>query len=87
MAEYKIVIGGSALKQLQKISRNDAERIKVAIDSLAENPRPGGVKKLKGISEILYRIRSGDYRVIYTIDDWIKIVDIRQIGNRKDIYR
>lgn len=87
MAEYKIIIGGSALKQLQKVSRKDAERIKGAIDSLAETPRPSGVKKLKGISEPLYRIRSGDYRVIYTIDDGINIVDIRQIGNRKDIYR
>lgn len=87
MAEYKIIIGGSALKQLQKISQKEAERIKNAIDSLAENPRPSGVKKLKGVSETLYRIRSGDYRVIYTIDDGIKIVDIRQIGNRKDIYR
>jgi len=57
------------------------------INGLAENPRPSGVKKLKGISEDLYRIRSGDYRVIYSISDQIRIVDIRKIGHRKDIYK
>ena len=51
------------------------------------NPRPDRVKKLKGISEDLYRIRQGNYRVVYAIDDKVKIVDIRQIGKRKDIYR
>ncbi|MGQ0738021.1 MAG: type II toxin-antitoxin system RelE family toxin [Bacteroidota bacterium] len=48
---------------------------------------PGGVKKLKGEKEDLYRIRSGDYRIIYSIEDKIRIVDIRKIGHRKDIYR
>jgi mRNA interferase RelE/StbE len=54
---------------------------------LAENPRPAGVKKLKGNNEDLYRIRSGDYRVVYSIEDEIRVVDIRKIGHRKDIYR
>ncbi|MES1217243.1 MAG: type II toxin-antitoxin system RelE/ParE family toxin, partial [Bacteroidota bacterium] len=57
------------------------------ISSLAQNPRPLGVKKLKGSTEDLYRIRSGDYRVIYSVDDEIRIVDIRKVGHRKDIYK
>jgi mRNA interferase RelE/StbE len=54
---------------------------------LANNPRPIGVKKLKDSSEDLYRIRVGDYRVIYTINDGIRIVNILRIGHRKDIYK
>jgi mRNA interferase RelE/StbE len=49
-------------------------------------PRPVNCKKLKGSNENLYRIRIGDYRVIYNIDDGIKVVSIRDVGNRKDIY-
>lgn len=54
---------------------------------LANNPRPIGSKKLKGASENLWRIRIGDYRVVYLIEDSIKIIEIRKIGHRKDIYR
>jgi len=53
---------------------------------LAENPRPAGCKKLKGTHEDLWRIRIGNYRVIYTINDTIQIIDIQKIGHRKDIY-
>jgi mRNA interferase RelE/StbE len=69
------------------LQKQVVKKIEKAIDALAENPRPVGVKKLKGDSEDLYRIRSGDYRVVYAIDDGIRIVDIRKIGNRKDIYK
>lgn len=84
---YNIIIGRSALKQLENIPLKDRRRISAGIDSLAIDPRPVGVKKMKGITEDLYRIREGNYRVVYAIDDEIKIVDIRQIGNRKDIYK
>ena len=50
-------------------------------------PRPAGSKKLQGASENLWRIRTGDYRIIYAIEDTIKIIEIRKIGHRKDIYR
>jgi len=57
-----------------------------AIDALEENPRPSGCKKLKDATENLWRIRVGDYRIIYVIADEVKIVDVRKVGHRKDIY-
>jgi mRNA interferase RelE/StbE len=58
-----------------------------AILTLADNPRPTNCKKLKGKFSDLYRIRIGNYRVIYKIDDAIRIVDVNEIGDRKDIYK
>lgn len=84
---YKINIGESALKQLHKLQKKVVIKIDAAINKLGENPRPLGVKKMKGVSEDLYRERVGDYRNIYSIEDVIKLGDVRQIGHRKDIYR
>ena len=84
---YTITISQSALKELQRLQKPTVKKIEKAITELAKNPRPAGVKKLKGNTEDLYRIRSGDYRVVYSIEDEIKVVDIRKIGHRKDIYR
>ena len=84
---YKIIISDSALKQLHRFPKPIVKKIQISVDTLAENPRPSGVKKLKGKEEDFYRIRVGDYRVVYSIDDGIKIIDIREIGHRKDIYR
>jgi mRNA interferase RelE/StbE len=84
---YSILISPSALKELQRLQKPDVKKIGKIINGLALDPRPVGVKKLKGGSEELYRIRSGDYRVIYSIEDEIKVVDIRKIGHRKDIYK
>lgn len=60
-------------------------RISAAIDGLKDTPRPPGCKKLQG-REDLWRIRVGDYRIIYAIDDTIRVVDVRRIGHRGDIY-
>ena len=84
---YSIVISQSALKQLQNLQKLFVKKIGRAIEKLADDPRPIGVKKLKGSNENLYRIRVGDYRVVYLIDEEIKLVDIRRIGHRKDIYK
>lgn len=84
---YKIQISQSALKELKQLQKPAVKKIGQLIESLAENPRPSGVKKLKGISEDLYRVRSGDYRVVYAIEDTVRIVDVRKIGHRKDIYK
>lgn len=84
---YKITISQSALKELHSLQKQAVKKIERAINSLAGNPRPAGVKKLKGNNEDLYRIRSGDYRVVYSIEDEIRVVDIRKIGHRKDIYK
>jgi mRNA interferase RelE/StbE len=84
---YAITISQSALKELQRLQKPTIKKIEKAITELAKTPRPAGVKKLKENTEDLYRIRSGDYRVVYSIEDEIKVVDIRKIGHRKDIYR
>ena len=84
---YSITISQSALKELHSFQKSVVKRLEKAIDNLAINPRPDGVKKLKGNSENLYRIRTGDYRVVYSIEEQVKVVDIRKIGHRKDIYK
>ena len=83
---YSISFKKSAQKELFSIPKPYNQNIAQAIDRLAENPRPEGVKKLKGDYNA-YRIRVGDYRVIYTIEDIIKIVEIQRIPHRKDAYK
>ncbi|MBX3164354.1 MAG: type II toxin-antitoxin system RelE/ParE family toxin [Bacteroidetes bacterium] len=82
---YKVVIKERALKQLSKIPKKFAEKIDALIRSLAENPRPSGCKKLQGYANA-YRVRYSDYRIVYTIEDNKLIVDVIQIGDRKDVY-
>ncbi len=82
---YNIEVKKSALKELAQISPPYNKKIVSAIDSLANNPRPEGVKKLKG--KEAFRIRVADYRIIYTIEDVIKVVEIQRIRHRKDAYK
>ncbi|GAA4464185.1 type II toxin-antitoxin system RelE/ParE family toxin [Nemorincola caseinilytica] len=84
---YRIVVKPSAARELKKLPRIIATAIAKKIDGLADNPRPEGCKKLVGNKEDLWRVRVGNYRVLYAIDDTIRIVDIHHIGNRRDIYR
>ncbi len=81
---YQIQIRKTAQKQLDKLPDEIADILLDAIEVLAENPRPKGCKKLKGRSG--FRIRKGDYRIIYDIYDSILIVDIIAVGHRRDIY-
>ena len=84
MPEYQIQITKTAQKQLDKISDSVAGILIEAIDDLAVNPRPHGCKKLKGRDG--YRIRKGDFRIIYDIYDNILTIEVIAIGNRRDIY-
>jgi mRNA interferase RelE/StbE len=86
VATYTVAILPSALRQLAELPRHDQKRIKERIDRLAVDPRPPGVQKLKGESD-LFRLRSGDYRVIYSIEDVRMIVLVIRIGHRRDVYR
>jgi mRNA interferase RelE/StbE len=81
---YQVVIEKQAQKQLAKIPPPDYAKIAAALKELAANPRPHGYKKLKGRPG--YRIRVGDYRIIYQVKDNILTVFILIIGNRKDVY-
>ena len=84
MSKYTVLLSRKAKKQLDKLSDNIADPILEAIASLEGNPRPSGCKKLKDRDG--YRIRVGDYRIIYGIFDSELIVDIIALGHRKDIY-
>ena len=87
MADYRIVIKPSAVKELDGIKRTeDRRRIVSRIRSLADDPRPRGCEKLSG-RELRFRIRQGDYRIVYGIADDDLLVTVVRIGHRKDVYR
>jgi mRNA interferase RelE/StbE len=81
---YKVTLKKRVLKALEKIDEPYYSKIKEAIYSLADNPRPLGYKKLKNIDS--YRIRVSDYRVIYDIIDDMLLIDVIDLGHRKEIY-
>jgi mRNA interferase RelE/StbE len=81
---YRLTIRKSAIRSLEKINDPAYSEIKNKIYSLASNPRPSGYKKLKGRPG--YRVRSGDYRIIYDIFDTELVIDVIQLGHRKDVY-
>lgn len=81
---YQVVIEKQAQKQLAKIPPPDYNKIVAAVQALASDPRPYGYKKLKGRPG--YRIRAGDYGIIYQGKDNILTVFVLIIGNRKDVY-
>jgi len=81
---YSVNFKKHAFKELAKINEPFYSQIKQTIYTLADNPRPKGCKKLKGRDG--YRIRVGNYRIIYDIYDSELVVDIIALGHRKDIY-
>ncbi|MDZ8110601.1 MAG: type II toxin-antitoxin system RelE/ParE family toxin [Nostoc sp. DedQUE12a] len=81
---YQVIFSKAALKQFNKLSSDLQERIKIKINELAIEPRPNGVKKLE---DDLYRIRVGDYRLIYQIKDDILLVSIVKVSHRSKAYR
>lgn len=83
---YTIDFKPLALRQLADLNKNIRERLNLKIQTLAENPRPHGVKKLSGYEQT-YRIRVGDYRVLYEIHDQILLILVVEVGHRGNIYR
>ena len=86
MAEYAIVFARSARKELQALDHAIATRIIKRIEALAMEPRPSGVKKLEG-APVLWRIRVGDWRVVYRISDRERLIDIIAVRHRREAYR
>ena len=82
---YQLAILRRAVKELAHLPEKERHRIETDIESLASNPRPHGVKKLTGRDG--YRVRSGDYRIVFEIDDRLRSVTVLHVGHRKDIYR
>ncbi len=85
MAKYKITVKKSAAKELEEIPGKELRKIVRCIQSLAQNPRPHGSQKLSRQEQ--YRVRQGDYRIVYSIDDKDSVIDIVKIGHRREIYR
>ena len=85
MARYRIEIKKSAIKELETIPSRDLGRIMEKIESLADDPRPEGSKKLSG--EEKYRMRQGRYRILYGIEEDLLVVYVVKVAHRKDVYR
>jgi mRNA interferase RelE/StbE len=87
VAEYRLLLKSSAAKEIEAIdSKSDRRRIVERIVGLGTNPRPHGSEKLAGYED-RYRLRQGQFRIVYLIDDARREVTIFRVGNRKDVYR
>jgi mRNA interferase RelE/StbE len=86
VGRYTVELTASAVKTLRDLPRIDQRKVAARIDALAENPRPPGVEKLEGADD-LYRVRAGDYRIIYQIENKRLLVLVVRIGHRSEVYR
>jgi len=84
---YQVLIARDAERDIGALQASVVPRVFKAMRALGTNPRPAGCKKLKGAHSESWRIRVGAYRILYVIDDDIRIVEVREVGHRKDIYR
>jgi mRNA interferase RelE/StbE len=84
---YSVQIGRLAAKEIKKLPRAEVPKIISTIQGLAEDPFPAGCKKLKASDDELYRVRQGNYRIIYAVETVIKIVEVRKVSHKKDAYR
>ena len=86
MSEYQVTFARSARRELESLDKKAVRRILLRIEALVRQPKPSGAAKLRG-SRDLWRIRVGDFRVLYRVDDRGRLVDVIAIGDRKEIYR
>lgn len=86
MASYQIKWKSSANKELQRLPKQIIGRVFRSVEQLADEPFPVGVTQLTGTDQS-YRIRIGDYRVIYTVENEILRIEVIRVGHRKDVYR
>ena len=82
---YRIEVAPAAVRQLRKLDRVAQRRVQAAIELLASEPRPSGAKKLVG-GDGEWRVRTGDYRIVYEIHDNVLLVLVVAVGHRRDIY-
>ena len=86
MTDYAITFARSARRELETLDVSVVRRVITKIEALAQIPRPSGSRKLQG-EQNLWRIRIGDYRIVYSVNDRQRIVDIVRIRHRRDVYR
>ena len=82
---YRLELETRALKELKSLPRDRRQLISAVLDDLERNPRPPGAKKLSGSDG--WRVRKGDYRVLFTVDDSSRLVRVYRIGHRREVYR
>ena len=82
---YRVEVAAAAVRQLRKLDRSAQRRVQAAIELLAAEPRPNGSKKLVG-GDGEWRVRTGDYRIVYEIHDDVLLVLVIAIGHRREIY-
>ncbi|MFH1023362.1 MAG: type II toxin-antitoxin system RelE/ParE family toxin [Planctomycetota bacterium] len=85
MTGYTVEIGRRALREFEDLPKDAQDRIAAVLDHLASVPRPPSVKKLVGKGG--YRLRQGDYRILYVVDDTSRVVRIYRVGHRREVYR
>ncbi len=85
MAKYSLELKRSAQKELDALEDSVFRRIDRRIMTLADNPRPAGCKKMKGFKDH-WRVRAGDWRVVYIIDDVAEVVSVTRIAHRREVY-
>lgn len=86
MDPYDVQVTASAAKDIRNLSADVQSRAVAAISGLAESPRPPSVKKLTAEQD-LYRIRVGEYRVVSEVDDAVRVISVRSVRHRSQVYR
>jgi mRNA interferase RelE/StbE len=82
---YQVIFDPGALREFDKLPKAQQRRVGKIVDDLEQDPRPAGAKKLTDVEA--YKLRVGDYRVVYTIRDDLLIVLVVKVGNRRDVYK
>ena len=85
MARYELRFKASVAKDLRDIPKADVRRILARVETLRDDPRPPGCEKLSALER--YRLRQGNYRILYTVADAGVVVEIIKVGNRREVYR
>lgn len=83
---YEVKLSRRALRSLISLERSQQQRIRAALDLLSENPRPPNCVALRG-EDAVYRVRIGDYRIVYEVRDLMLLVHVVRIGHRREVYR
>jgi mRNA interferase RelE/StbE len=86
VSRFAVELRPAAAKALRDLARVDAERIRAKLRALSEDPRPHGAEKLAG-REGLLRVRVGDFRIVFRVDDGVLLVLVVAIGHRREVYR
>ncbi len=83
---YEVRIAKRAAKSLVSLERRDQQRVRAAIELLAEDPRPPACVAMRG-EDSVYRVRVGDYRIVYEVRDEVLLIQVVRVGHRREVYR